>query len=638
LSKPPPVHPSTSQILSNLRKWNPEVAAGFSEKESAVKDIPFKLVTTSPTWSSPDIDGFVAISYSWHNGEWEVPARFRDAPADWPFPVCPAMLKTMVASFEDGPPIFWLDQSCINQEDSSQKVQAIANMDTIYRNASKVLILLEDFDINPDAERSLHMLAVGSPEPENATSGNVYLSESVLEANFSSCFAQGKPKHLHEFVEEFFDCYRWFARAWCSQEYQLNAKRTFLVVSHNFQYVALDFTFFLEFLVQAGETDDISTHPVLQMYAFGAGSSDTDVASRLDLPSVFVELENVHCFYLGDIISIALNTSGIFLTFVGEVSSRADCQFILGLLLLAAGSPTILDSVGPLYKWPAPGYQGVTRWPVGDDFRYYDDAWELARMSSDHGIDQVCRGPITLDIFVFRSRPMKPSREHTEAANAWLLRSQKQRSKLATLDTETLAAALHIGLPWTAIQVRDFHLETPILRPGATKKFEIGKTGPYVLENTAAENIYQVTEELIETVLVNLRFVERTTPWIVALNKAGTRHAIVFMPLRLCQKDWAQFTIAVPVALATPTAACVRRLWVLARSKTSASDLAMVGRGYYFGDEIRMNDDVTLIRGVTVSGRWQEDNDDYESAEEWDDDPDDVDEYGIEWDSDGGRW
>lgn len=106
LSKPSPVHPSTSKVLLNLRKWNPEDAAGFPEKECGVEGIPFKLVTTSPTWNSADIDGFVAISYVWHNEQWEVPTRFRDAPEDWLLPVCPAMLKAVVASFEDNQLVF----------------------------------------------------------------------------------------------------------------------------------------------------------------------------------------------------------------------------------------------------------------------------------------------------------------------------------------------------------------------------------------------------------------------------------------------------------------------------------------------------------------------------------------------------
>jgi hypothetical protein len=48
LRKPPPSHPAAPNVLSNLQKWNPEVASAFSEKDNAVKGIPFKGVTRSP--------------------------------------------------------------------------------------------------------------------------------------------------------------------------------------------------------------------------------------------------------------------------------------------------------------------------------------------------------------------------------------------------------------------------------------------------------------------------------------------------------------------------------------------------------------------------------------------------------------
>ncbi|KAI8936606.1 hypothetical protein NX059_007005 [Plenodomus lindquistii] len=82
LSKPPAIHPATPDVLPNLRCWNPEIAAAFSEKDNGIKRIPFKLVTKHQTWKAPKIDSFAAISYCWHNNDWTVPIRFSDEPKD----------------------------------------------------------------------------------------------------------------------------------------------------------------------------------------------------------------------------------------------------------------------------------------------------------------------------------------------------------------------------------------------------------------------------------------------------------------------------------------------------------------------------------------------------------------------------
>jgi hypothetical protein len=142
---------------------------------------------------------------------------------------------------------------------------------------------------------------------------------------------------------------------------------------------------------------------------------------------------------------------------------------------------------------------------------------------------------------------------------------------------------------------------------------------------------------LLCRVLDEFRDVEKTTPLIMALNKTGTRYAIIFMLFRLCLEKIDDLVLAVPVALATSTAACARRLWVLTKSDTSESALALVGQGYYFGDQLRVDDEVMCLKSTTVVGRRQENVDAYDSAEEWADHTDDVEDYDLEWDIDGGR-
>lgn len=322
-------------------------------------------MTASPTSESADIDAFVAISYSWHNEQWKVPARFSHAPKDWSFLVCPAMLKAMLGRMTHREAI-WMDQLCIDQEDAVQKAQVVANMDTIYRNASRILILLEDLDIKPDMEQVLELMARSPSEPENDADRDRQ-RRSAFEENYAECVARGLTKSLFSFAKMVFTRCRWFQRAWCFHEYQLSAERTFVFVGHNRSCISLEQWFFYALFRETTapkdyEVPDIFMHLVFARFTDGIGLNHPDEIEQHNLPLLFVELDSLLCFLLKDLISIALNTSGTFLGFDHDVASKADCQFVLGLILLAAGYPTALDLIGPcLHKRPAPCHQGVLR-------------------------------------------------------------------------------------------------------------------------------------------------------------------------------------------------------------------------------------------------------------------------------------
>jgi hypothetical protein len=148
-----------------------------------------------------------------------------------------------------------------------------------------------------------------------------------------------------------------------------------------------------------------------------------------------------HCFY-------RLNTSGLFLNFNKDITTRSDCQFILALILLAAGDPMVLDSVGPpLRKWPAPSHQGIMRWPMSDNFRYWDN-FGLARVSPNPKIRHIRQDSMTLDVFFLHSQPGIPGKEFTELADAWWAELLRLRSEFADVGVATLATALDVGLSW----------------------------------------------------------------------------------------------------------------------------------------------------------------------------------------------
>jgi hypothetical protein len=176
----------------------------------------------------------------------------------------------------------------------------------------------------------------------------------------------------------------------------------------------------------------------------------------------------------------------------------------------------------------------------------------------------------------------------------------------------------------------------------------MGGTNDLLLStDTAGPEVIPVADQMenvadmIWSLLAQFRNIERNIPFVARLNKEGTRHAVVFVPSRLRQhvrSSAVQFIFAVPATLNNSRATYLRRLWILGKAKTSDSVFPIVGQGYYFGEELRVDGEVTYAEDVTVVGRWNDDVDSHDSAEEWADSPYDVSSLDIEWDSDGARW
>lgn len=633
LSKPLRIHPAASKVLPRLQQWNPEVASAFSEKDGAVDRIPFRLVTRHQVWSSGGIDSFVAASYCWHNDEWQVPARFSYTPNDWPYPVSSAMLRALLSNLKDGE-AFWIDQLCIDQNKSEQKAHAIANMDTIYRNANRVLVLLEDVDMDQDVERSFKLLATTLSEPEGIPSDELYLSENAFAENFESCFAQGLMIHLVNFSQEVFDC-RWFTRAWCCQEYQLSTDREFIFVGHEYSCVALNSNFFRDFLNnlehsidqdESGNLEDalsdLSVRPEFQRFSFGIGVDRTDskwADRRTHL--VFFELTLLSCFYERDAVSIALNISGLPLSFGKDITDRLDYRFILALILLAMGDAAVLHSIGPpLHKTvPAPSHQGVIRWPEGPDFRYWSDL-NYTGLSESPKIRQIDHLSMKLDLFLLQSQPQKPCQGSFERAKAlWeALQIQTPRSDMTEVAIATYAATLDVGLSWMTQSLRGHD------------KAEGTTESEAIVEAVSTKHVVDAMLRL----LGRSKHIERTRPLIMRLDKESVQHALIFLPSRLVkhmETGVFQYSLAVPAALNNPEATGLRRLWILEKAKTFEQSLSIVGQGCYLGPELAVDSEVIYAEGVSVVGRWNEDLDAYDSSDEWANHEIDVPDLDLMW-------
>lgn len=134
-----------------------------------------------------------------------------------------------------------------------------------------------------------------------------------------------------------------------------------------------------------------------------------------------------------DIVSIALSTSGIALRFIGDVTDRDECRFVLTLVAIAAGDASVLGSHGyGIYEYghdvndpyfsaaDTQQQQAIFCWPLGSL-----DEWPIAvaevipRIRSPPQIDGINMYATTMDLFVLVPCLLVPGREHVHAAQSF---------------------------------------------------------------------------------------------------------------------------------------------------------------------------------------------------------------------------
>jgi len=138
-----------SLILRNLTSWCPDVAAQVSQRSTTtILKTPFRLVFPSDVRGAFDKDlysrQYFAISYCWHSGDYPNPNH---EPHDrWPF--SKPFVDAILGEKENHRIGLWIDQLCIDQEDTLDKQMSVAAMDVIYRSCMRLLVLLEDVKLS----------------------------------------------------------------------------------------------------------------------------------------------------------------------------------------------------------------------------------------------------------------------------------------------------------------------------------------------------------------------------------------------------------------------------------------------------------------------------------------------------------
>jgi hypothetical protein len=138
---------------------------------------------------------FIAISYSWHSPVWALTESLVDIKSPLTLPM---WRKTMKLRSSDKEPA-WIDQLSIKQDHESDKQNAIAAMDLIYRSARIVVVVLEDI-CHSQEEMACVIKFFGAWEADDIQNGGALAQNFILI--LSKIFST-----------------RWFSRAWCLHEH-----------------------------------------------------------------------------------------------------------------------------------------------------------------------------------------------------------------------------------------------------------------------------------------------------------------------------------------------------------------------------------------------------------------------------------
>jgi hypothetical protein len=233
----------------------------------------------------------------------------------------------------------------INQDDPDEKLHAVANMDAIYRNASRVCILLEDVSLHSSEALALrkwfHVDSIGQSARFTRYMHATDFGETAISpVSFFNAFQK-----IHHS--------RWFRRAWCRQEHVLSwSADYYLVDSEGYcqDYNVADLEAFEQQAFKSFENVlPISVRARRLHIEHGLEPMFARLPSELF--EYFVRLNALECTYREDIVSIALNTSGIYLSYSKKSEVKCDTAFILAVIALGAGDVSVLEGRrSPIYK------------------------------------------------------------------------------------------------------------------------------------------------------------------------------------------------------------------------------------------------------------------------------------------------
>ena len=393
--------PQTQEMLAHLREFQPSIAQNFSIKDIAISQAPLRLLCESSEQlqlDSPRVKSYIALSYCWHGPDWKTADCL--GPPEMGWPISTAMVHGLLNQRESSEEGVWIDQCCINQADPLDKQLLIGSMDVIYKCARKVVVILED---------------VGIPEAE----------EVVLQG----VRVQWKPRNedldaLARILLRMLSA-RWFQRAWCSHELQLSDDVVFLLPAKNkpVELSADDveqlYSVTSDYIEQNQDLAEFMVEGIFRSYDFFTRTLDRKIGNvrGRSLISEFSDICELACSVQKDILSIAINVSGLQVFFTGEIQSRNECRWVLSMMALFTGDANVLGGIDEvLWVEDRAGTPSWLNWV--DDLENTMTRVGYSKLQEPTCIRSIDQYQITLDVLDFtNSEILIPSKHFFRRAH-----------------------------------------------------------------------------------------------------------------------------------------------------------------------------------------------------------------------------
>ncbi|KAH8901810.1 hypothetical protein BR93DRAFT_973219 [Coniochaeta sp. PMI_546] len=356
-------------MLARLRDLNSAIAGRFRLKGDTLDEITLRMVCSQGTDFVPS---YIAVSYCWHYPERAVSQHARPIVGGWGIsqPMVHAIMRHRQSADEG----IWIDQLCINQDDTEEKIAHIGAMNIIYRSARRVLILLEDVQLSADEGNSglvysdFYADLVREVEerdlegPAKAEFVETYFTQQV------HLLQSGRNRHLILSIRSFalkILGARWYSRAWCAHESRTAQHRKvnnplFLCYAHNGTVLSFEFRFihYLSYYLCKSEPAEppsgtalavslSSSYPTTLRHRWWRMNRLLPERDSVSSPMQhLVSILPFGCQNKGDLVSIALNTWKTPLLYDGEIHTIEHAIVVFSLLAIASGDLTPLVTSG----------------------------------------------------------------------------------------------------------------------------------------------------------------------------------------------------------------------------------------------------------------------------------------------------
>ncbi|KAK4225286.1 heterokaryon incompatibility protein-domain-containing protein [Podospora fimiseda] len=432
-----------ASTLCQLHKLNPLVAGYFKLKPNTLSDLSLRMILPADHDPSQQVSSFIVVSYCWHYPEW-FNSPHSNAPG---WEITQPMMEAVWNVRNNPAEGVWLDKLCINQENDTDKTTHIATMDTIYHSARRMVILLEDVNLDQaeeiaglayskfyaDMSREVHKRGLQGQEKR------VFVDDYFprREQEYRDSGKEGNLNGAKSLATKILAA-RWFSRAWCAHESRIHPHKRvdnplLMCFSPSGKVISFEFRFIFYLAMVLSRLLEPSNMPMGDAYTLYVNDPNPKTIEQLwwrILSLVpdhtfgvsplqhLVSVASLACLKKGDLISIALNTAGIPLFFDGNehVNTVEDVKWMFSLLVLASGDLIPLVAPGKRLRVPDASKEngGFVSWATDTAHGPLDDRLENPLPGS---ITAITAEYIELDLLVFSCQPKKATEESLALAD-----------------------------------------------------------------------------------------------------------------------------------------------------------------------------------------------------------------------------